>query len=325
MLTPQGPIQHLQELMGRLIQVSHKESTVPPTELEGSDTGQLGPSNSSGLLNRLCSHPTSVTPTSPNSSVTGQACTGDTGGSRTVNQGGNSGNYPLISKFCLPDFPGREKRGGTTTSDQSKGPESICRIGTFQNGGFTFTTRPTPTRGLDGENGPKGCLPPSPHPFKPSTPPPIHLGRETLQVSMPPIWSHFSTSHFHKTAKTSSGVFKTDRLTPDCISGRYADHACQQGPVGGNGTSGLQLLRSPGVDGKYQEVHLESSPTHRVFGVPNQFSSNEIHPTIREVQKDTAGSSKPAQITVNFSTTPSYICREGYCNLQSCCAGPLTL
>ena len=30
--------------------VSHKESTVPPTELEGSDTGQLGPSNSSGLL-----------------------------------------------------------------------------------------------------------------------------------------------------------------------------------------------------------------------------------------------------------------------------------
>ena len=305
--------------------VSHKESTVPPTELEVSDTGQLGPSNSSGLLNRLCSHPTPVIPTSPNSSVTGQACTGDTGGSRTVNQGGNSGNYPLTSKFCLPDFPGREKRGGTTTSDQSKGPESICPIGTFQNGGFTFTTRPTPTRGLDGENGPKGCLPPNSHPFKPSTPPPIHLGRETLQVSMPPIWSHFSTSHFHKTAKTSSGVFKTDRLTPHCISGRYADHACQQGPVGGNGTSGLQLLRSPGVDGKYQEVHLESSPTHRVFGVPNQFSNNEIHPTIREVQKDTAGSSKPAQITVNFSTTPSYICREGCCNLQSCCAGPLTL
>ena len=136
---------------------------------------------------------------------------------------------------------------------------------------------------------------------------------------MPPVWSHFSTSHFHKTAKTSSGVFKTDRLTPDCISGRYADHACQQGPVGGNGTSGLQLLRSPGVDGEYQEVHLESSPTHRVFGVPNQFSNNEIHPIIREVQKDTAGSSKPAQITVNFSTTPSYICREGCCNLQSCC------
>ena len=142
---------------------------------------------------------------------------------------------------------------------------------------------------------------------------------------MPPIWSHFSTSHFHKTAKTSSGFFKTDRLTPDCISGRYTDHACQQGPVGGNGTSGLQLLRSPGVDGKYQEVYLESSPTHRVFGVPNQFSNNETHPTIREVQKDTAGSSKPAQITVNFSTTPSYICRESCCNLQSCCAGPLTL
>ena len=87
----------------------------------------------------------------------------------------------------------------------------------------------------------------------------------------------------------------------------------------------MKLLQSPGVDGKYQEVHLESSSTHRVFGVPNQFSSNEIHPTIREVQKATAGSSKPAQITVNFSKTPSYICREGCCNLQSCCKGPLTL
>ena len=62
-----------------------------------------------------------------------------------------------------------------------------------------------------------------------------------------------------------------------------------------------------------------------VFGVPNQFSNNEIHPTIREVQKDTTGSSKPAQTIVNFSTAPSYICREGCCNLQSCCASPLTL
>ena len=112
-LTPQGPIQHLKVLMRRFIQIEcQSESTVPPTELEGSDTGQLGPSNSSGLLNRLCSHPTSVIPTSPNNSVTEQACTGDTGGSRTVNQGGNSGNYPLTSKFCLPDFPGREKGGG---------------------------------------------------------------------------------------------------------------------------------------------------------------------------------------------------------------------
>ena len=68
----------------------------------------------------------------------------------------------FVSQIFLVEKKGG---GGTTTSDQSKGPESICLTGTFQNGGFTFTTRPTPTRGLDGEYEPKGCLPPNPHPF----------------------------------------------------------------------------------------------------------------------------------------------------------------
>ena len=86
-LTPQGPTQCLQVLMGRLIQVSHWESTVPPTELRVSDTGQLGPSNSSGVLNRLYSHPTSVTPTSSNSSVTGLTCSGDTNQEFIIKQG----------------------------------------------------------------------------------------------------------------------------------------------------------------------------------------------------------------------------------------------
>ena len=35
--------------------------------------------------------------------------------------------------------------------------------------------------------------------------------------------------------------------------------ACQQGPVSGDGISDLQLIQGPGVDGKYQEVHLKSN------------------------------------------------------------------
>ena len=37
--------------------VSHKESTVPSAELKGSDTGQLGPTNSTGVSNRSYPHP----------------------------------------------------------------------------------------------------------------------------------------------------------------------------------------------------------------------------------------------------------------------------
>ena len=62
------------------------------------------------------------------------------------------------------------------------------------------------------------------------------MGREeALHVSVPPIWSLFSTYNFYKTVKTSCEFFKTDKLTS--VSGRYAVHACQQGPAGGDGTT----------------------------------------------------------------------------------------
>ena len=41
--------------------VFHKESTIPSAELGGSDTGQLGPTNSTGVSNTSYSHSTSVT------------------------------------------------------------------------------------------------------------------------------------------------------------------------------------------------------------------------------------------------------------------------
>ena len=91
--------------------VSHKESAVLPSELGGSDTGQLGPPISPRVSNRFYPHPTAVIPTTSNSSVTGQACSGDTGGSETAIQGDNNRNCHIINKLCLPDFPGKKKEG----------------------------------------------------------------------------------------------------------------------------------------------------------------------------------------------------------------------
>ena len=50
----------------------------------------------------------------------------------------------------------------------------------------------------------KRRLPPNPYPLK-STPPPIHLGGEALQVSVPPIWPLLSITNIHETAETSNG------------------------------------------------------------------------------------------------------------------------
>ena len=85
--------------------VSHKESTVPSPELGGSDTGQLGPTNSTGVLNRFCPHSTLITSTTSNSTITRQTYLGDTGGPGTAIQRSNSGNYSISTEFCLPDFP----------------------------------------------------------------------------------------------------------------------------------------------------------------------------------------------------------------------------
>ena len=305
--------------------VSHKESAVPPSELVGSDTGQLGPLNNSRVSNIFYSYPTAVISTTSNSSVTGQACSGDTGGSGTAIQGGNSRDYPIINELCLPDFLGREKRRGTKTSNQPESFESICASGALQIGGFTPTTRSTPTRGLDSENGLEGCLPPNPYPLKLSTPSPIHLGEEALQVLVPPIWPLLSDPSFHKSAETSGGIFKADRPTPDCIPGRHVVHAYQQRPARSDGTSDLKNFRGPGVDGKYQEISFKSNPACRVSGFSHQLSNNEIQPTIRERQENTTRSSKSAQVSVNFSTTPSYLHSKSSSNFQSCNAGPPTL
>ena len=92
--------------------VSHKESTVSSAELGGSDTGQLGPTNSTGVSNRSYPHSTSVTYTTSNRSVTRKTCSGDTGGSGIAIQGSNSGEYTISNEFYLLDLPGRKRGGG---------------------------------------------------------------------------------------------------------------------------------------------------------------------------------------------------------------------
>ena len=91
--------------------VSHKESIVSSAELGGSDTGQLGPTYSTGVSNRSYPHSISVTYTTSNRSVTRKTCSGDTGGSGIAIQGSNNGEHTISNEFYLPDLPGQKKGG----------------------------------------------------------------------------------------------------------------------------------------------------------------------------------------------------------------------
>ena len=71
--------------------------------------------------------------------------------------------------------------------------------------------RSHPTRGLDDEAGSEGCIPPDSNSPRQSTPPPIHLEGEILQVPVSPLWPVSSATGFYQTPETSGGVPETNR------------------------------------------------------------------------------------------------------------------
>ena len=198
---------------------SHKESTASSGKLEYTDTGQMGPANSTRVYDRFHPDTSSVPSTPSNNDITRQSCSGDTGSARANPEGGNNRDYCLIRQLCLPDIPGREKGRGAMPSYQPEGTESVCPGRTLQDGGITPSSRPNPTGGLDDKNGPKRCLSSSASPRGSSVLPPICLGREALQVSVPSIWSVISAKSVYEATETSGGPPETDGLAPDNLPG----------------------------------------------------------------------------------------------------------
>ena len=327
-LTPQGPIQHLKVLMGRLNQIDCQSLTrrvlyhQQNWEVLTQDNWVL--QTVQGYLidfthspHQSCQPPPIILSQDKHALVTQevQELLAKEAVVETI-----SSPTSFISQIFLV-----EKKGGAAASGKPKGFKSIHPSGTFQNGGSTPLTRPITTRGLDGENGLKGCLPPNPNPLKPSTPSPVCLGGETLQVSVPPIWSVISTTGFHKTLETSSGPLETDRLTPDSVSGRPVAHAFEQGTAGGNSTTDMQPVRSLGTDGEYPKVPAIPNPTNRISGFSDQLLCDVDHSAIGEGQENTTGSNKAFKIPINVSKAAGYIYREGSSNLQSTSTSPVTL
>jgi len=106
--------------------------------------------------------------------------------------------------------------GGQRPVINLKGLNQLSEARALQDGGPSSPTRSSPTRGLDDQNGPEGCIPPGPNTFRPSTTSNLPLGRKTL---LPIFQSVIYTEGIHKINETDCRVSKADWLLPNNISG----------------------------------------------------------------------------------------------------------
>ena len=307
------------------LSVSHKESSVPSVQLEYTDTGQVGPANSARVHDRFYPDTLPILPTPTDSNITRQSCSGDTRSTGTGQERGCNRDNCLCNQFHLPDFPGREKRGGTTSSHQPEGSEPVCAGGALQDGRVTPPSRPNPARGLDDKIGPKRCLSTSANPRSSSMLPSVCLGRETIQISMSSIWPVISAKGVYKAPETSGGPSQADRPTLDNIPGRHAIHAWKQGPARDLSTNDSKPIRGLGPHGEQSKITFNTNSTDRVFGVSDQLVRCKALLTPRKEQEITTGSIQASPTPSSISKRIGSIHWEGYSNLQGTVASPTTL
>ena len=100
-----------------------------------------------------------------------------------------------------------------------KALNQFMRVETFQDRGSSHPPRSSSIRGLDGEDGPKRCIPSGAHQSQPSTPPFIPVGGEVLHVHMSTLQSLSSTEGIHQIAETSGGLPTSGGMPSDNILG----------------------------------------------------------------------------------------------------------
>ena len=169
------------------LSASHKESILPPTELAHPDTGQLGPSGNSRVPNRPYPHTIPSITTPSNSTVKGNYTMVSQEVQELLIKGAIVEITPSSAGFISQIFLVEKKGGGYRPVINFKCLNQFVRVEHFEMEGATPPPTPHPARGLDDEAGSEGCILPDPNSPGPSTPPPIYLGGETLQVPRSPF------------------------------------------------------------------------------------------------------------------------------------------
>ena len=183
-------------------------SVTLPNKLGSADSRSMGPPNCGWLPTRLdkCTMPDPHA--TSNTNLNRECNLNNSRGCRVAIQRGNCRDSALSRQLCVPDISCGEEGWGSEASNKSEGPQSVCETRALQDGGPSPPPRSPPVRGLDGQNGSEGCIPPSPNPSRPSTTSHLPLGREILQIHLPTIQPVICTRVFTKLMKPVVGFLR---------------------------------------------------------------------------------------------------------------------
>ena len=168
-------------------------------------------------------------------------------GGGIISQRCNPGNTTTPREFCLSDFPGGKEGWGPETSSKPEMLKSVHEGRVFQDGRTPSPSRSYPSRRLDDQVGPEGCISPGPHSPRSSKIPGVWLEQQILPVQMPAFQVVYSSLGLHQTTKTSSWFSETDRMPPDNLLRRHPISTSGQGPAVQNLTVSLPAVSVPGI------------------------------------------------------------------------------
>ena len=179
--------------------------SILPTKLGSAHTGSMSPPNRGWIPPRIdkCSLPKPAA--SANKLLNREQSTNIHRGDRTSNQRGYCRDTNISTELCVSDFPSGKERRGPETSDKPKWSQLFYKDRALQDGRSSPPSRPSPTAGLDGENGLERCISASPHPQGTPISSDLSMGGQDLYVQMPTIWPIISTQSVHKAAEASGG------------------------------------------------------------------------------------------------------------------------
>ena len=193
-------------------------------------------------------------------------------------------------------------------SDKPERPQSVCEGGTFQDGGSSPPSRSPTIRGLDGEDEPKRCIPPSAHQSLPSTPLLFPVGGEVLYVHMPTLRSLCSTKGIHQTTEASSGLPPPGGMSSDNIPGQSTDLTPGQGQTTTDGSTNQSTLRGLRTDDQPQEIDSIIYPELGIPGVQHQLPNDANITTSREDEENPARFQSITGSAVSINLTDSLVC-----------------
>ena len=90
------------------------------------------------------------------------------------------------------------------------------------------------------------------------------------------FWTGLLPQTVHHSSKAASSFSSISRYQDPDVSGRLTDNVTNKGTVFGTGTNSYRSFARPGFQHKLGKIYSETNSSHRVPGVSDRFSKNDV-------------------------------------------------